>query len=253
MEQVIFNLVLNARDAMCSGGMITIRTEEMTKAHAPQVAFVVADNGCGMNRETLSRVFDPFFSTKPQGKGTGLGLTTVHSIVTQCSGDVCVESTVGRGTTVTVTLPRAEVTSQLDGPSQVAADVPRGTETVLVVEDDAAVRESVREALSQCGYDVKVAADGPEALAIDHGLNRKPDLLIADLVLPGISGREVARRMRAASASLATLFISGYDQPEAVHEAENTVFLKPFSREALARKVRQVLDCEKPGSGGHGR
>lgn len=253
MEQVIFNLVLNARDAMPSGGIITIRTEERTEARGAQVALVVSDNGCGMSRETLAHVFEPFFSTKPQGKGTGLGLTTVHSIVTQCAGTVCVESTLGRGTTVTVSLPRAEVVSQVDAARPLAMDVPRGTETVMVVEDDPGVRESVREALSQCGYDVKVAGDGREALAIGSGLDRKPDLLIADLVLPGISGREVARRMRAVSPSLATLFISGYEQAESVHEADNTVFLKPFSRESLARKVRQVLDCDKPGSGGHGR
>lgn len=255
MEQVIFNLALNARDATPTGGKICIRTEERpgeTNQVSGYVAMIVSDNGCGMDRETLARVFEPFFSTKPQGKGTGLGLTTVQSIVTQCGGTMTVESSLGQGTSVTVLFPTAAVMPKIDAVSPIGSDVPHGFETVLVVEDDPAVRESVREALSQCGYDVKVAAGGPEAVAVADGLKNSLDLLVADLVLPGMSGRGVARKLRSVNPSLRVLFISGYDQSEEVQDSDEIVFLKPFSREALARKVRLVLDCEKPGSVRHG-
>jgi CheY-like chemotaxis protein/two-component sensor histidine kinase len=254
IEQVVFNLALNSRDAMPGGGTIRIRTEEVAhqKDRMAQVVLIVADSGCGMDQATLARIFEPFYSTKPHGKGTGLGLSTVQSIVTRCGGSVWVESSPGHGTEVRILLPRADVPSETKSSSPPMADVPPGSETVLVVEDDTAVRDSIREALAQCGYIVKVAGDGPEALAAVAGMERPPDLLITDLVLPGISGRELARRLRSTGASIPTLFISGYEQSTTAHDADNFVFAKPFSRGALARKVRQLLDCGKPGSVRHG-
>ncbi|HYH01160.1 MAG TPA: ATP-binding protein [Terriglobales bacterium] len=253
IEQVLFNLALNSRDAMPTGGTLTIRTEERfsTTAEA-QVALVILDTGCGMDKATLSRVFEPFFTTKPEGKGTGLGLTTVHSIVTQCGGSVCVESEPGKGTCVTVLLPSRELEPNPVTDEAVASDLPCGSESVLVVEDDSAVRESLREVLTTCGYDVLVAADGPQAIEVAEGLAHPVDLLITDLVLPGMSGRDVASQLRAANPDMVTLFISGYEQPQTAISAEHNVFSKPFSREALARKVRQELDLHKPGSVGQG-
>jgi PAS domain S-box-containing protein len=257
MQQVLMNLAVNARDAMPHGGRITIETAnvELTATHArqhpgaatgPHVMLAVGDTGHGMSADVAARIFEPFFTTKEAGKGTGLGLATVHGIVKQSGGHITLHSVPGEGTTFSVYIPRTEELQDVE-PAALEADLPRGTETVLLVEDEGALRELVREHLEAWGYMVLTARDGAEALAICESHRGPIDLLLTDLVMPRMSGRELATRAVLLKTGIKTLYMSGYtDDAVVLHGlTEKTPFLqKPFTDVALARKVRELLDSE---------
>jgi PAS domain S-box-containing protein len=257
IEQVILNLAVNSRDAMSGGGMLTLETAnvDLDAAFAsrhvsvrpgPHVMLAVADTGEGMDAETRARVFEPFFTTKEPGKGTGLGLSTVYGIVKQSGGSIWVESAVGNGTRVTVYLPRAE--GELRPVPSVAAAPPAsgGRETLLLVEDDEQVRRVASEILGRNGYVVLQAANGGEALLI---CEQHPDpihLMITDVVMPKMSGPQLANRLAGVRRRLKVLYLSGYTGGElaaqGVLEPGTEFMAKPFTPEALARRVREVLD-----------
>ncbi|HEX7117537.1 MAG TPA: PAS domain S-box protein [Longimicrobiales bacterium] len=265
IEQVIMNLVMNARDAMPTGGRITIETMNATLTaddvqhhdYAVQpgdyVLLTVTDTGEGMSEDVQAHIFEPFFTTKELGKGTGLGLSTVYGIVKQSGGYIWVRSEVGAGTCFRVYLPRAGACEALDaavddGRDEPSDALPSGTETVLLVEDEEAVRSLVRKILEQRGYCVLEARSGSEALALSAKHPGPIDLLLTDVVMPEMSGRELAERLLPDRPGTRVLFISGYTEDAVVrHGIQNTriSFLeKPFSPGALARKVREVLDMQ---------
>ncbi len=245
IEQVIVNLVVNARDAMPRGGKLTIELHnaELDEAYArdhlgaqpgPHVLLAVSDTGSGMDRETMARIFDPFFSTKGE-KGTGLGLATVHGIVKQSGGHVAVYSEVGHGTTFKVYLPRTQQQLASGKSAPGLAVMPRGCETVLLVEDEDGVRALTRHVLQGC-----------EALRLAGQHRGGIDLLVTDVVMPRLSGREVAERLAGMSPRVKVLFLSGYTDDAVVRhgilEAEVAFLQKPYSPASLAAKVREVLD-----------
>ncbi len=257
ISQIIINLMVNARDAMPRGGRITVETqniylgEEYAGRHVSvrpgrYIMFAVSDTGTGMDDETQKHIFEPFFTTKGVGKGTGLGLSTVYGIVKQSGGNIWVYSELGQGTTFKIYLPRVAETIDTAEVEAAADDLPRGTETILLVEDDEAVRSLAREFLESCGYEVLEAADGEEAVAICEDQDCSIDLLITDVVMPRMNGREVAERLPAIRPQLRVLFTSGYTENAIVHHGvldEGANFIaKPFSMEGLAHKVREVLD-----------
>jgi len=256
MEQVLMNLAVNARDAMERGGQLTIETrnveldEEYAAQHTavtpgPYVSLAVTDSGSGMSDETRRSIFEPFFTTKEKGKGTGLGLAMVHGIVTQSGGNIWVYSELGHGTTFKIYLPRVDtpVAACDSAPPRVAV---LGDETLLLVEDDAAVRRAAERILQVAGYHVLTAASGDEALGIAERHAGEIRLLLTDVVMPGMSGPEVAERLRQSRPSLEILFTSGYTDNAIVHHGvldAGTHFLtKPFSVTDLTLKVRAVLD-----------
>jgi CheY-like chemotaxis protein len=252
VEQVILNLVVNARDAMPQGGRLTVATEHVTlddRGDAPSGAYAalrVSDNGVGMSAEVRSRIFEPFFTTKEQGKGTGLGLSTVYGIVTQSGGFIDVESEVGRGTTFRVFLPvhRQESEQSVQGPAQ--EELLRGAETVLVVEDNEAVRDLAEQYLTECGYRVLKAADGVEAVQIARQHRERIQLLLTDVVMPGLSGGRLVESLKAFLPEMKVIFMSGYmDDALARHGVSISAYpflQKPFSITEISRKVREVLD-----------
>ncbi len=258
LEQVIINLAVNARDAMPGGGRLTLETaneeldESFTQEHpdvkpGPYVSLAVCDTGCGMDAATLARLFEPFFTTKEQGKGTGLGLATVYGIIKQTGGHIGVTSKPGHGTTLKVYLPRlAEAAPLPEVVHQPNTSWPRGCETVLLVEDDKAVREFSRSLLEQAGYHVLEAPDGAEALRISGNHGDRIHLLVTDVVMPGMSGRELADRLTSMRPGLQVLYLSGYTNDavigRGVVESETAFLQKPFGPDDLAAKVRQVLD-----------
>jgi nitrogen-specific signal transduction histidine kinase/CheY-like chemotaxis protein len=258
LEQVIVNLVVNARDAMPKGGQLTIETanstidESSTVAHAvvppgSYVLLMVSDTGVGMDAETQARIFEPFFTTKERGKGTGLGLATVYGIVKQSGGYILVYSELAHGTTFKVYLPRVAAPAD---PVIAAAAKPsgslQGSETILVTEDQEEVRNLIRRMLQMRGYNLLVAASGQEALLLADTRPGEIDLLLTDVVMPGIGGRELALLLGPKHPHMKVLFLSGYTDESIVHRgllAPGLAFLqKPFSADALARKVRAVLD-----------
>ena len=248
-QQIILNLVLNARDAMPDGGRIRIRTRNYWAPEAKQqegraglVEFSVSDNGCGMDAETRGHLFEPFFTTKRPGQGNGLGLATVQNIVRQDGGTIEVQSQPGKGTRVIIRLPGVrEPLGTAEGRNRPART---GRETVLLVEDNGAVRKAARRILTQSGYTVLEAANGAEALKICRERTEGIDLLLADLVMPGISGREVARQVWQLRPQTRVLYTSGYNQLATVNGDREPVLLfrKPFTGSALLRQVREVLD-----------
>jgi two-component system cell cycle sensor histidine kinase/response regulator CckA len=256
VEQVIMNLAVNARDAMPRGGRITVETasadladEAALGSGAPQagswVTLSISDTGVGMAADTLSHLFEPFFTTKEPGKGTGLGLSTVYGIVTQSGGHISVTSELGRGTTFRIYLPKSEAGAAVPKPAA-RASVPRGgTETILLAEDEEAVRDLVRTILEQRGYTVLEAADGHEAIGICEDYRGEIHLLVSDVVMPLMSGPELAARLLRLRPSLRTLFLSGYTD-EAVNAhgviAGANFLQKPFKPVDLAARVRDVLD-----------
>jgi two-component system cell cycle sensor histidine kinase/response regulator CckA len=261
IEQVIMNLAINARDAMPDGGVLTIETANVTidALATPRVqlrpgryvTLAVRDTGTGMDAATASRIFEPFFTTKEAGKGTGLGLSTVYGILMQSGGDVSVETTVGQGTTMRVYLPAIEgVTAKPPAPAA-GGPLPSGSETLLLVEDEAFVRELVREFLQSSGYTVIEASSAEEALEIVGNPETPPiDLLVTDVVLPGLNGARLAEQLKAKMPRLEALYISGYPG-DSMFRGElfdpGPAFLaKPFTRHVLMRKVREILNARPP-------
>ena len=257
LEQVILNLAVNARDAMPSGGRITVETANVdldgtsAQDHHPIASgryamLAVSDTGTGMSAQTKARIFDPFFTTKQPGQGTGLGLSSVYGIVKQSAGYITVESEPGRGTTFKVYFPRIEgsVAATAQRPATVSLD---GDETVLLVEDHAEVRRLTGKVLEAHGYTVLVAADGVEALRIAEQHAGAIQLLVSDIVMPGMRGREVGLLLAAARPEMRVLYLSGYADESLVHGGElepGLAFLqKPFTPDALARRAREVLDA----------
>ena len=259
IEQVIMNLVVNSKDAMPSGGKITIQTEnahlrkeELSREHSyihpgSYVVLFVSDNGHGMDKETQARIFEPFFTTKEKGKGTGLGLSTVYGIVKQSGGYILVDSQPGQGTTFRIYLPTVEEIAEAAGRIQVSPTRNRGSETVLLVEDEESVRQLVRETLEAQGYHILEAENGEAALRIAN-THSDIDMLITDVVMPGMGGRELSARLSASHPHTKLLYLSGYTEDAIVHEGvldPGTAFLqKPFTLQTLSRKVREVLGSE---------
>jgi PAS domain S-box-containing protein len=258
-EQVLVNLVVNARDAMPEGGRLVVETanvvldEDYCASHpdsslGPHVMLAVTDTGQGMAPEVTRRIFEPFFTTKPQGRGTGLGLATAFGSVTQVGGHIDVHSEVGLGTTFRVYLPR--VFEQPAAEARAAATAPaRGGETVLLVEDDEAVRTLTASMLRRLGYTVLAAPSGPEALKIAGPPGTRIDVLFTDVVMPGMNGRELAEQLAATRPELKVLFASGYTENVIVHHGlvdERLSFIaKPFTMQSLAAKLREVLPSPK--------
>jgi two-component system cell cycle sensor histidine kinase/response regulator CckA len=257
IEQVIMNLVVNSKDAMPTGGKISIQTanarlnhDELRREHSyiqpgDYVMFSVTDTGQGMDKETQLRIFEPFFTTKEKGKGTGLGLSTVYGIIKQSGGYVLVESEPAQGTTFRIYLPRVE--DALEPASAVGASSLQsgGSETVLLVEDEESVRQLVRETLESKGYKVLEADHGEAALQIASEYSETIDILITDVVMPGMGGRELSARLSATCPQTKVLYLSGYTEDAITHEGvleSGTAFLqKPFTLQMLSRKVREVL------------
>ena len=261
IEQVIMNLVVNSRDAMPEGGTLSIRTgnavldDEFVRGHpgarpGSNVLLGVADTGCGIEAEVQAHIFEPFFTTKEQGKGTGLGLSTVYGIVKQHEGYIAVDSEVGRGTTFTIYLPRVEDAVEPDGAGAEPDGSPRGEETVLLVEDEGDVRELAREILEKSGYAVLEAANGPDALRLAARHEGVIHLLLTDVVMPQMSGRELARRLVRKRPEVRVLYTSGYVDEgmmrRSVVDRDTALLKKPFSSDALVRSVREVLDGRPP-------
>ena len=256
MEQVVVTLATNARDAMPAGGKLLIATADVVAtpnrlpfpgAEPGRYALLsVTDTGCGMDEETRARAFEPFFTTKGVGRGTGLGLATVYGIVKESGGHAEVESAPGKGTTVRVYLPCSGAESPAAA-EEAPAEVPaRGTETVLLVEDQAEVRALVRETLEELGYSVLEAGDGAAGLAVAAPYPGPIHLLATDVVMPHMGGGELAGRLAALRPGLKVLYLSGYPDDEVVRHgvsrAEAGFLAKPFTPADLARKVREVLD-----------
>jgi PAS domain S-box-containing protein len=257
LEQVIINLAVNARDAMSEGGKLSIRTGNVEVARSSRlhadvrpgsyVKLTVADTGKGMDAEIMVHLFEPFYTSKETGKGTGLGLSTVYGIIKQSGGEVVVESNPGRGATFTIYLPRITEPA-LSAPSHEAEPAIRaGTETILLVEDELGVRQLVCEMLQRLGYQILQAGGGAEALQLFEQHKGSIDLLITDVIMPQMSGRELAQRLKLVQPSLKVLYISGYTDDMLAHHGvlESNVFLlqKPFAPDELAKKLREVLDA----------
>jgi PAS domain S-box-containing protein len=257
LEQVLLNLAVNARDAMPKGGKLTIETSNvylgdeyigghMSVPKGQYVMLAVSDTGCGMDAAIQARIFEPFFTTKEVGRGTGLGLATVHGIVNQSGGRVWVYSEPGRGTTFKVYLPAVEgsiATSTNDKEEELLLN---GSETVLLVEDEEVVRDMVCDMLRESGYEVLVAKDGSEALVVHERFDGEIHLMLTDVVMPQMSGRELAEVLTPMRRAMKVLYMSGYTDDAIVHHGvleEGTPFIeKPFSPDALARRVREILD-----------
>jgi two-component system cell cycle sensor histidine kinase/response regulator CckA len=248
---------VNARDAMPDGGKLTIETANVVLDHGyaashlqanpgDHVLLAVSDTGVGMTEEVKAHLFEPFFTTKGNGQGTGLGLATVYGIVKQNGGTIWVYSEEGVGTTFKVYLPRSKDAACAVRPSHSDDRVPNGTETILLVEDNAGVRDLTRLLLQRQGYTVLVAGDGQEALQLADDHNGSINLVLSDLVLPGMSGVNLIKQLCRRRPNLRTLFMSGYTDKAISHHSKlgsRSAFLqKPFSSLELARKVRCVLD-----------
>jgi PAS domain S-box-containing protein len=257
VEQVILNLAVNARDAMPAGGRLTVETanaeldESFTRERREvqpglYVMVRVSDTGHGMDRETKAHLFEPFFTTKELGKGTGLGLATVYGIVKQSGGHIYVESEPGRGAAFTIYLPALGAGALAPAAATDADELPRGTEVVLLVEDGDEVRQLARQVLENRGYLVLEAGHGGEALDLCARQARRIDLLVTDVIMPQMSGRELAERLASTQPGLRVLYLSGYTDAECLRrgliEGDRAFLPKPFTPKALARKVREVLD-----------
>jgi PAS domain S-box-containing protein len=262
IEQVIMNLAVNARDAMPEGGKLLIETsnveidEDYARSHSPMmpgkyVMVVVSDTGCGMDQETQARIFEPFFTTKEKGRGTGLGLATVYGIVKQSGGFIWVSSEPGQGSTFKVYFPRVEEVVPAAEPSRIRPKLARGSETVLVVEDEEGVRSLVRETLASQGYKVLEAAGAAQALEIAEQHTEPIHLLLTDVVMPQTGGKELFKRLSPLHPETKVLYMSGYTDDAVVRQGileAGTFFLqKPFPPNALLLKIREVLK-KKPGA-----
>lgn len=257
IEQVVMNLAINARDAMPEGGTLAIRTENVVVSEplpvgtaqvpiGPYVVLTVSDTGCGMDQATMSHLFEPFFTTKEQGKGTGLGLATVYGIVKQSGGFILVESGKGKGTTFRIYLSRAESEAQGEAAERERETLSRGTGVVMVVEDQEEIRDLIGEVLGMQGYTVLKAANGDEALRLCRTAEKKIQLLLTDLVMPGMGGKELAERMTREVPGIAVLYMSGYAAGEGSRDANlpagENLLSKPFTLSALTQKVKETLE-----------
>jgi hypothetical protein len=261
IEQVILNLVVNARDAMPTGGRLLIETSRMDIDEGfedqhpglkpgPYVLIAVADTGCGMDRETLKHIYEPFFTTKERGKGTGLGLATVYGAVTQSDGRIWAESWPGRGTTFRIYLPRLTRSGQPETAISLSEPSIRGSETVLVVEDEDTVRMIAVGNLKKAGYRVLEAKDGEEALQVAAAHDGPIHLVLTDVIMPGIHGPTLVRMLQESRPRARALYMSGHADDALLHHGVidgSLAFLeKPFTRKELTRKVREVLDAAAP-------
>ncbi|TBR21671.1 response regulator [bacterium] len=257
IEQIILNLAVNARDAMPGGGQLTLETgnaelaTEYAELHpeiapGPHVMLAVSDTGHGMDRQTQARIFEPFFTTKEKGRGTGLGLATVHDIVKQNGGSIFVYSEPGKGTTFKIYFPRVE--DPVEGSLRPAtrAGSLRGTETVLVVDDDDAIRKLVHRVLADHGYTVLDAISSPEALRFCERHAGPVHLMVTDAIMPLMDGRELAKRASGLRPRMKVVYMSGYTGDAAIHhgllEPGSAFIEKPFTPESILRKVRETLD-----------
>lgn len=258
LEQVLVNLVVNARDAMPRGGIVTIETANTTldATYASRhldaipgeyVMLAISDTGTGMDQKTQSRIFEPFFTTKAKDKGTGLGLSTVYGIIRQSGGSIWVYSELGTGTTFKVYLPLDDEEPRQAGVTASVEPIKRGSETVLLVEDEDMVRKLASELLAESGYTVLEANGGEAAIHLGKEHKARIDLLITDVVMPKLSGKEVAEQLQAIHPETRVLFMSGYTDEAIVHHGivdSGIAFIqKPFSERALAQKIRDVLDA----------
>jgi CheY-like chemotaxis protein len=258
LEQVLMNLAVNARDAMPEGGTLTIRTqnvdlsssdqrEPFTVIAGPYVLLSVGDTGLGMTPEIRARAFEPFFTTKEPGRGTGLGLSTVYGVVKQSGGYIWLDSEQGQGTALRIYLPRVQERALSEVRRAPQVSVPRGTETVLLVEDEEGVRDLIREWLAGHGYHVLAATNGLEALDVAARADGRIDLLVADVVMPQMGGPALAQRLLALRPDLKVIYVSGYADDalgdRQVLEAGAAFIQKPFPLDTLVRKVREILDA----------
>lgn len=258
LDQVMMNLAINARDAMPQGGKLIIETanvdleepftkDGVTVQPGRYVVLSVSDTGHGMDHETQARIFEPFFTTKEAGKGTGLGLSTVYGIVKQSGGFIFVYSELGRGATFKIYLPRTDKAADSVEETRTSTDLPYGCETILLAEDEPKVRGLVRDTLRRYGYTVLEARHGIDALVLNAQHQGPIHLLLTDVVMPQMSGPELAGQLRSSRADLKVLYISGYTQQAVVHHGvlDPGVMLlqKPFTSDVLVRKVRQVLEA----------
>jgi two-component system, cell cycle sensor histidine kinase and response regulator CckA len=260
IEQVLMNLAVNARDAMPGGGKLVIETQntQIDDAFArrypypvqtgPYVLLTVSDSGVGMDAATQARVFEPFFTTKEKGKGTGLGLSTVYGVVKQSGGYIDIQSELGVGTTFKIYLPRVEAAVETGGDAlpQGVKDSQQGAETILVVEDEEALRKLARNILAAYGYTVLEAEDGPHALEISKRFRGAINLMLTDVIMPGMNGPSLAQQITQQRPEIKVVYMSGYTgqvfNKDAVLNPGSIFVQKPFTREALAKKIREALD-----------
>ncbi len=258
IEQVIMNLVVNARDAMPSGGKLIIETndveldENYTGQHVsaipgPYVLLAVSDTGTGIDERTRKHIFEPFFTTKESGKGTGLGLSMVYGIVKQSGGNIWVYSETGKGTTFKIYLPRVREPAEDFKQAATAIHLPKASETILLVEDAEMVRNLAKEVLETSGYSVLAAANGREGLLICEQSRQPIHLLLTDVVMPEMSGPDLVNRIEHLYPQMRVLYMSGYTEDTIVHHGvlqEGINFIeKPFTPDSLALKVREVLEA----------
>jgi CheY-like chemotaxis protein len=259
LEQVIMNIAINAREAMRYGGKLTLETslatlDEEYVRHFPEVRagnyvmLAITDTGAGMTEEVKAHLFEPFFTTKGVGEGTGLGLATCHGIIKQSGGHINAYSEVSRGTTFKIYLPRVEQRTDVPPSKLASPDLPRGTETILLVEDDTSLREMASLLLRRLGYAVLVAANGAEALNLPQQRDTgRIDLLFTDIVMPQMDGKDLSDRVLATHPETKVLFTSAYTETAIVHQGVFdpgvSLLQKPFTPAALALKVRGLLDA----------
>jgi two-component system, cell cycle sensor histidine kinase and response regulator CckA len=257
IEQIIMNLALNARDAMPQGGKLTLETENVrldesyAQSHQPlptgsYVMLAISDTGIGMSPETQAHIFEPFFTTKDVGKGTGLGLSTVYGIVKQSGGYIWAYSELDKGATFKIFLPRLNQPAEVLETERQVSGAKQGTETLLLVEDDPQLRQLSSSVLAQCGYKVLTAANPAEGLALCRSNHNDIRLLVTDVVMPGMNGRQLAEEVVRTCPKVRVLYISGYTSNAIVHYGvldSGLWFLpKPYSLSGLVAKVREVLD-----------
>jgi two-component system, cell cycle sensor histidine kinase and response regulator CckA len=258
IEQILLNLVVNARDAMPNGGKITIETQNIDLQEAyvashtavlpgPYVMIAVSDSGMGIDAETLTHIFEPFFTTKLSG--TGLGLAMVYGAVKQSGGNIWVYSEPGRGTIFKIYFPRVDGSADSVGPAERNAATPKGTETILLVEDSDSLREVTKEFLQIAGYNVVEGRDGKDALQVARAHEEAIHLLLTDVVMPGMSGRELANEVKRIHPETRILFMSGYTSNAIVHrgvlDEGVSLLTKPFTRSGLTQKVREILNSQQ--------